>query len=106
MVVHVAGFSGQHVDSVQFPLISFLLELLLNQDDQSANLYVQCLFHCAVSVQAEPWDNLLSWRWCFLCPSKKKKKDILANANNVAEQAAAVKALKAGDKAAASIMAV
>ena len=38
--------------------------------------------------------------------SLKKKKDILANANNVAEQAAAVKALKAGDKAAASIMAV
>ena len=35
------------------------------------------------------------------------QRDILANANNVAEQAAAaVKALKAGDKAAASVMAV
>ena len=32
--------------------------------------------------------------------------DILANANNVAEQAATAKALKAGDKAAASVMAV
>ena len=34
------------------------------------------------------------------------QRDILANANNVAEQAAAAKALKAGDKAAASVMAV
>ena len=33
-------------------------------------------------------------------------RDILANADNVAEQAAVAKALKAGDKAAASVMAV
>ena len=33
------------------------------------------------------------------------QRDILANADNVAEQAAAAKALKAGDKAAASVMA-
>ena len=34
------------------------------------------------------------------------QRDILANANNVAEQAAAANALKAGDEAAASVMAV
>ena len=34
------------------------------------------------------------------------QRDILANANNVAEQAAAAKALKAGDTGAASVMAV
>ena len=33
------------------------------------------------------------------------QRDILANADNVAEQAAAAKALKAGDKAASSVMA-
>ena len=36
----------------------------------------------------------------------RSQRDILANADNVAEQAAAAKALKAGDKAAASVMAV
>ena len=34
------------------------------------------------------------------------QRDILANADNVAEQAATAKALKAGDKAAASVMVV
>ena len=34
------------------------------------------------------------------------QRDVLANANNVAKEVAAVKALKAGDKAAASVMAV
>ena len=33
------------------------------------------------------------------------QRDILANADNVAEQAAASKAIKAGDKASASVMA-